>query len=133
MDLNKIILTNWHDAQQIKRSDVKLLWHSDYYDGPLSGLLLFNEEKYWFKAIDGIPGYSQNYIVIRLTPEQLNEEEKWHKLFQDHVGSQTDYDENEKRKGLVKPQEMWNKFYEPRKSYIKLDISNNEVVAWFNW
>jgi hypothetical protein len=36
----------------IPKDRLKLLWFDDYYDGPKSGLLLFNGEKCWYETIN---------------------------------------------------------------------------------
>jgi hypothetical protein len=30
---------------------VRLLWHNDYWDGPVSGLAEYHGKEYWFQAI----------------------------------------------------------------------------------
>ncbi len=36
----------------IPKDRLKLLWFDDYYDGPKSGLLLFNGKKCWYETIN---------------------------------------------------------------------------------
>ncbi len=36
---------------QVSREAVRLIWHSDFWDGPQSGLLELNGERYWFQVI----------------------------------------------------------------------------------
>ena len=74
---------------------------------------------------------ARTFNVFRLSPEQLCEEIKWHKLFQKHVGFHTNYDENGKREGKVHPESGWHEFYEQYKNYVPLDLSKCEVLAQF--
>ncbi len=32
----------------MKDKCVKILWHTDYYDGPLTGIVKWNNHRYWF-------------------------------------------------------------------------------------
>ena len=36
---------------QVSREAVRLIWHSDFWDSPQSGLLELNGERYWFQVI----------------------------------------------------------------------------------
>ena len=126
---------------KIDRKDVRLLWHSGYYDGPYNGLLVYREQKLWFEMLDEsvghpgdpqYPGWYRRYAILRLTREQLEIEEKWHELFREKVGAHTDYDENGSRPiGQVMPREMWNEFYEPAVKRTPEDFSSCEVVGWY--
>lgn len=35
----------------INRDQIKLLWHRIYYDGPISGMCLYQEKKHWFDMV----------------------------------------------------------------------------------
>lgn len=122
------------DEVTIKRKDVKYLWHCGFWDGPLSGLCLYQGEKCWFDMVKEYRNASRTFKVLRLTPEQLKEEEYWHDLFREHVGTHTDYDENERRDyDGVKPQVNWDKFYKHEDRDRKTrDFSKNEVLGYFN-
>src|SRR6476646_1459743 len=84
----------------IPRNEVRILWHEAYWDGVKSGFLLYDGQKYWFEVCDEADEsasdreYYRRFLVIRLSPKQLTEEEGWHELFQQKVGTNTDYDEN---------------------------------------
>ena len=36
---------------QVPRDAVRLLWHSDFWDGPKSGMLEFDGKRCWFQII----------------------------------------------------------------------------------
>src|SRR5262249_4570238 len=58
-------------APRIDRAEVRLLWHSDYCDGPRSGMLVFRSEECWFQVVsesedDGANWY-RPFLVLRLS------------------------------------------------------------------
>lgn len=126
------------DEVTIKRKDVKYLWHCGYYDGPLSGVCLYKGERCWFEHAKEYRNYSRTFKVVRLTPEQLKEEEYWHDLFEENVSTASSYDENEKRHLSVdhshlRPSETHHEFYDEQKKNRKdRDFSKNEVIGYFN-
>jgi hypothetical protein len=119
-----------------KLEEIRLLWDSDYWDGPLSGLLLLDGRKYWYQMVEeGSEPYTEFYrrfAIVELTGEQLAEEEKWHRLFQEKVGRHTDYDAAGKRNlGSVLPQRTWNEFYDAFKQWQQPNYLENRIVGWF--
>lgn len=57
--------------------DVRLLWHTDYWDGPLAGLAHYNGRAYWFEveAFDwDEPPAERRYLLYSLTDGELAEE-----------------------------------------------------------
>jgi hypothetical protein len=122
---------------QVSREDVRLLWHSDYWDGPRSGMLELNGERCWFQVIaenedEDLHGWYRRFVVVRLTADQLAEEDRWHALFRENVGWHNDYVAGlpGRYEGL-RPREQWQAFYDPYKNRVPLDLSSDEVLAWF--
>ena len=100
-------------------------------------VLEFDGECCWFQVIaenedEDLRGWYRRFAVVRLTPEQLAEQYRWHDLFRENVGWHTDYvkDLPGRYEGL-RPREQWDVFYGPYKLRIPLDLSRNEVVVWF--
>jgi hypothetical protein len=122
---------------KIDKSEVKLLWHSDYWDGPTSGMLLYRGKKRWFQVCDesddpGLRDYYRRFLIVELSDRQLEEEEYWQGLFREKVGTHTDHElQGESQKGRVNPKEMWDGFYEPYQKRVKLDLSQNTVLGWY--
>src|SRR6266704_872833 len=84
---------------RIDRSEITLLWASDWWDGPKSGLLRYEGTKYWFELCSEsddpqFADYYRRFLIIQLSDEQMEEEEYWHELFREKVGHHTDFDEN---------------------------------------
>jgi hypothetical protein len=126
------------DEVTIKRKDIKYLWHCGYWDGPLSGMCLHDGEKCWFDMVKEYNNGSRTFKVVRLTPEQLKEEEYWHDLFEEKVSTASSYDENERRHlsadhSHLRPYELHHEFYDEQKKNRKdRDFSKNEVIGYFN-
>jgi len=120
---------------KVKRIDLKLLWQSEYWDGPLNGLLSYEGLKYWFQVFDEPNDYSpdvRKFLINELSSEQLREEEQWHELFRQKVGTHTEYDEDGKGQiGELRPEEEWHEFYDAYKNRLVRDFSNNQVISWF--
>ena len=121
----------------VPREAANLLWFSDFWDGPRSGMLEYNDERCWFEVIaenedDDLTGWYRRFVIIRLTADQLAEEDRWHALFRENVGWHTDYLEEApgRYEGLC-PQEQHQAFYAQYQKRVPLDLSNNEVLAWF--
>lgn len=126
---------------KIEKSQFRLLWHCDYWDGAKSGVLLYQNKKHWFQIFNESDenesdevDYCRRFAIIELSESQLVEEEYWHELFKEKVGTHTDYDERGNRSvGALKPREMWSEFYDKHKNRKHQDFSNNLVVGWFEF
>lgn len=121
----------------ITRTDVRLLWHFDFYDGPISGMLLFNGRRCWFQMVaenEEPNGWYRRFLIVALSEEQIATEERWHELFREHVGHHTDYDaEGHRNSGTTRPREEWDHFYRPYGQREPLDLSRNDVLAYLEW
>lgn len=112
-----------------------LLWHHDYYDGPITGLLVQGGERLWFQMIEDNARtestWYRRFVAVRFSEQQLRDEEWWHELCRQHVGTHTDYVRAEGDPGTVRPQSQHAKFYDPYSKRVPLDLSQNEVIGWF--
>ena len=105
------------DLGSVPRIKVRFLWHNNWWDGPLAGMCEYNGQRYWYHChhenYKKGAKYWRRYGVFKLTPEELAEEEKWHRLFVDKVGDHFDCDENGHRKrGELKSYSVHNEFYD---------------------
>jgi hypothetical protein len=138
---------------QLDRSEIRLLWCSEYYDAPISGMLIYHRRPYYFRmheaqkwmynnlSLDEQDWSPPKYLVIQLTDEQLAEEEKWHKLSLEKIGNGSDYAEDQLSIAVHHPElhlvtgngqsikEYWDMY---RKEHKALDLAGNEVIGWFN-
>ena len=75
---------------QIPASAVRLLWVNDWFDGPREAVVEHGGERCLLVPHDPdavareVPPY--RWLLYRLEPERLREEERWHALFVHHVG-----------------------------------------------
>lgn len=126
--------------------EVKLLWHCNYWDGPINGIVEYQNQRYWFQQCDDFLNYPdmvdkwenfdetldwfRRYTVHQLTPEELTEEVYWHDLFSTCVGTHTDYDEHGKRKGIVHDKNN-SEFYDKYKNKTPRFYTKNKIIGWF--
>jgi len=132
--------------------EVDWLWHSDYYDGPISGMMEIKAtgQKVWAIWIDEADWVEQygpgpndcDRIVVRiyalyeLTPKQQETEEYWHELFELCVGEHTSYDASGKPKADTPhyTQESFHFFYaRQKKDHVDLDLRESKLIGWFEW
>ncbi len=94
---------------EILRSEVRWLNRHGYWDGIMSGVLLYKNKKYWFTWIDenedmcefvdlpdGTRDWYRKYGIFEMSEENQKEIEHMEKLFYDNVATYSTYDENEK-------------------------------------
>ena len=108
----------------LKITDVKVLYHSSYYDGPLDGMLEWNGEKYWYLMYRDFPHTMENlesddemfdgtrcYVILKLSDEEMEEEAIVHKLWVECCGNGC-YDLPEDYKP-IKPTKLFYETYPP--------------------
>ena len=117
---------------RIPKDSVRLVYHNNYWDGPISGVVKFDGKRYYFDQCDEEENGKRRYVMYELSDEQWKEEDYWHDLFRTHVGTHTEYDENGKRGiGATKEREEWEKYYSKEASRVPLNLEQNEIVGWF--
>ena len=134
----------------------RLLYHSGYYDGPLSGMCLYNDERHWFNCVEDELDFTDPntkeylrgrvYVVVKPDLDELKKENVRHALFEKYVGTHTRYDADGKRNsyGNHSPSVWWvrilrrmgvdtAKWWYRRKpgKAPSPNFNNSEVVAWW--
>ena len=123
-------LTVFYDDEN-DQPDLKLLWHRDYYDHPLTGLALYNGEKVWFRAKPADDCIERDiFELLQLTPEQLQQIEQQHSVFQTFVGRHCDHDPNVYQPFSPDP-ERNSKFYSMKLPQI--DLSTCPIITTVEW
>ena len=128
---------NYQDAPHIALGEIHLLWAVDYWDGPRSGMLVYNKQSYWFEVCeepdeDSDEPYYRRFVVVALSAEQMKDEAFWYDLFRQKVGTHTDYDANGLRvAGTIRPSKMHGEFYEAYKKRAVPNYTQNPIIAWF--
>jgi len=121
-------------------TNVKLLWHIGYWDGPLDGVCEYEGRRHAFRVLEDTRNYRWRIaIVTELSPDQLAALEEQHARFQQYVGTHTDYNYDAEGKRSVnhdglKPESEWKKFYNQPAPAVKSQPSqppSNRTVAWF--
>jgi hypothetical protein len=125
---------NLDAVPRIERDAVRLLWHVDYWDGPLSGVCILRGTRHWFQMLDEDEVLTQRrFVVLRLSAAQLADEEEIHARFERYVGTHTTYDDAGRRAGSARDRSDWSRFYDWYKQRAPRDYSRNEAVAWWIW
>jgi hypothetical protein len=69
-----------------QNKDIKAIFHTDWYDGPIDGLLSYMDEKYWFTLIYEKHVESTKrirwFVLCAPTQEQLDMHVLWHEKFE---------------------------------------------------
>ena len=113
------------------------LFHLDYYDGVLTGIITIADEHY----LALVPYYNCRDVclVFKLNPDETDQFLKNHKAFQEYVGYHTDYFKNASEDYVryhgmsLKPVTEWDKFYknpEYQKDTQEDILQNREIDGW---
>lgn len=115
---------------KVPADEVDILYETDIYDGPLEGLCIWNRNKYYFSVIEELrlEKKTRAYFLIKLTDEQLSNEESLHNFFVKYVESYPYV-----RHGITsyRKDADWNKYQEICETYPDQTITKNQIVAWF--
>lgn len=122
------------DLSVVPEIEVRFLWHNDWWDGPLAGMCEYKGQMYWYHChhenYKRTAKYWRKYGVFKMTPEQLEDEIKWHKLFIEKVGDHFDCNEaGHRNRDGVKPQHLWNDFYEPFSKWERPRYEERQEMA----
>lgn len=100
---------------EIPRNELTILYHCGYWDGPLSGVALYQGRKVWFQAIAAEESDDRDeprgFGLYSLTDEQIQVQDADHALFQQYVGTHTDYVDGKRRLGNLRPAEEQDRYY----------------------
>lgn len=89
------------------------IWHCAYWDGPLSGPALYQNEVVWLECAAEGNHRRRRFLVIRFAPREWEAEQTRQQLFEDCVGHHNTYDPSGRvRRGHVHPQSRWTQYYE---------------------
>lgn len=78
----------WIDIKDLD-AEIKTLYYSDYWDGPLTGAILWNGKKYWFEVYRFEDDYNKDRTVVLmdLSEEDWIEEEERQQLWMQCSGN----------------------------------------------
>jgi len=155
------------ELREESNGNTRMLWHHNYWDGPISGVILWNGEYCWFDQIEEVNietpmnekdrqdyieyceknGYAWHehdmvdyesyriYNVYRMPRAVMKSIIHNHSIFQEFVGTHTDYDEYGRRHHNLKGKDLMDLFYSGKtdKKEVNLDLENREVVGVFKY
>lgn len=99
-----------------QQEEIIPLWHLDYYDGPLSGVVECKGRHFYVRHVY----YDDRkwWVAWELTPDEWARELARHEAFEKYVGTHTSYKQNAEgewnREHAVKPEAEWRKFYDDK-------------------
>ena len=110
-------------VEQISPKHCATLWYDDWYDGMLSGMLEYENQKFRFEIITDYEKQIRPrvFAVISLTAQQIEEEIYWHGLFEKHVRDDTS----------DKPKSEHHLFYDEYQKRTNPNYGLNYVRAWY--
>jgi len=116
------------DEDEDEEPDLRMLWHCDYYDGPLSGMAEYEGEMVWFQCCNDPVDGLRLFKLYRLSPEQIEAETARHESFRKHVGWHADHGERYKD---YKPRTRWslNRYYKKAANKTPLDLEGCEEIG----
>lgn len=127
--MRKVPIVDVSALTKIAASDLRLLWVNDWYDGPLEAIV----EHAGVSCLMVLQHESDDdytWLLVRLTPEQRVDEEKWHALFATHVGDHWCFH----GEAVVHPPPPSGSrpdgFFGAYKTRPPVDLSRNAVVGW---
>jgi hypothetical protein len=124
-----------------KLENVKFLFSSNWWDGPLIGLCEYENKYYWFQTYQDIEYDEEKdewidriYKAYEIEPWQLSYELYWHSIFVSNVyrnaKCRTSFEEQLKNERFY----MRRDFYKKRKKeYKEINYSNNNVIGTFKF
>lgn len=121
----------------------RMLWATNYYDGPLSGVGIVNGTPHWFSCIgegsvgpdpDGTPMAARVFGVVPLTAEEYAELRVNHELFESIVGKRGCTYEDGKRWSADTHiphtmEDLKARYYDQPQP--KRDFRTKEIVGWW--
>jgi hypothetical protein len=117
---------------KLEASALRLLWVNDWYDGPLEAVVEDRgERRLMVLHGDGRVDVEKpmRWVIYRLSPEQWVEEDRWHALFEQHVGHHWCFHHD------APPDEPSNapdsrRFYEPYAGRAARELEATSACGW---
>lgn len=112
-------------------SDVRLLWVNDFYDRPLEAVVERGDERLLMVLSGDAPPATDApsvWLLFRLSEDQWREEERWHALYEEHVGSHWCF--HRPTPGDEPPTRDPSRFFSLLEERVPLDLTETAPVAW---
>jgi|SRR3989344_479719 len=110
---------------EIPGKDISLVYFNDFYDGVIDGLCTWKGKEYYFCWDDTLTMDLEGrvFALIDLTPEQLIEDKRMHKLLVTKVGYPI-ADKDEKSQ---------NDYYQEYEKTPKTAVQPKQIIGWFKF
>ncbi|MBX3225279.1 MAG: hypothetical protein KF795_32540 [Labilithrix sp.] len=117
---------------KISPDALRLLWVNDWYDGPLEAVVEHSGAPCLMVLHDegGSAEHPYRWLLIRLTPEQRADEERWHALYAEHVGDHWCFHGSAVQHPAPAPEHDPSRFFSAYRERPALDVTANEVIGW---
>lgn len=117
---------------EMSEEQVTPLWFCNFWDGPLSGVCVYQNQVCGFFCVD-IDSEPRKFTIHRLSTAAMHEAFRQHEVFRRCVGTHTDYPGlpgNWKRDvGAVRPEAEWAGFYEQK--FVSVKLNEGEKIGEF--
>ena len=122
---------NYHEIPKVK-DKIEIVYHSDYWDGIISGIIRINDVLFWLDMIEENEeddDWYRKFGITRISQSQLDKELKVHRDFQRYVGTNCDII-------FLRPPPKFEHgkkeyFYMKHESYIyEKNFDDNELIGW---
>jgi len=115
---------------RLAAAELRLLWVNDWYDGPLEAVVEHRGERclmllHEADAVD--VEQPMHWVIFRLSDEARAEEERWHALFEEHVGHHWCFHHEPPPDELAEPRDP-APFYEAHASRAPRPLG--EAIGW---
>lgn len=131
---------------RIPNSEVVILWHVDYHDGPLTGVAEWNGNRYWFDSIgEEVPDQKEFYL-IRIPESEMRKAEVLQELREriydagnrsDSVHSRRwkwdDLEGDGRDRAIAESDARFSEFIAARDLLPQPDLSSGVVTGWCLW
>jgi len=129
----------WFFDDEKDQPDLELMWHENYYDGPLSGVAKLNGQYVWMELMEEDEETGERLFGLYTMPvERKAEVFRRHKLFQEMVGYHCDHDPEVHKPFHCTDKKKFDEFY--KMEFKELGIQNSDrfimEAHWFqfrNW
>jgi hypothetical protein len=117
---------------KLAATDVRLLWVNDWYEGPLEAVVEYSGEQSLMvlHPADTIDvEQPMRWVLFRLSPEQWKDEERWHALFEEHVGVHWCFHSDEPPPEPAHPRDA-TRFFGPHAQRAPSTLAATSAVGW---
>jgi len=116
-----------------KNDEAQMLWHSGYYDGPLSGIARYKGKIVWFDCVDEDYLFrTRQYNLHELSQKQIDDEIYRHNRWRKQGGRHCDYCDDfwdPDAKELKTVSTILNDFYEWFKKNPREKVTDGKIVG----